>query len=468
VRASIALAALPALVALVASSCSGSKVDKVGGATGKRAVVLTLATHEQEGINGDADFAAAVRRLSRGSMRVDVRLSRLNDIEHERDTIRDVQAGRFDLAAVGVRVFDALGVTSFDALLAPFLVDSYPLERRVVESPLAGRMLAGVRRIHLEGVALVPGALRRPLGITRTLLEPSDFQGARIGIRPSRVAAATFRALGARPVSYLEGSLAGLDGAELDVWTIGSNAYDVHAKALTANVAFWPRTQAIVMNQRAFQRLSSGQRRILLEAGRATVVPELARLSRLRAGALVSICSNAKTALVTSSSADRAALRKAVEPVYRQLDRDADTKRFIALIQDLRPPASAAPACSPEQRAAAGNATSQIEGRWEWTWTRAELIRAGLAENDATKLAGHGSIEFKDGRLRSGGGLTGRYRVEGDLITLVFDPPGAPGAPPEDRFTLEWSVYRDRLRFAAVPGRDTLLALLITPFTRVH
>jgi hypothetical protein len=366
-----------------------------------------------------------------------------------------------------VRAFHEFGVNSFDALLAPFLVDSTALQQRVLESPLAERMLAGVRRIKLVGVALVPGELRRPLGITRRLVGPRDFRGARIGVRPADIAAATFRALGATSVPYLEGSLAGLDGAELDVWTIGGNKYDQHANALTANVAFWPRTQAVVMNRSAFEALTPQQRQVLLEAGRATVSSARARLVQLRREGLTGICRRAKTALVTAPNIDLVALRKAVQPVYEQLERDPATKRLIASIAALPDPESSPPTCPVRQRRKVMS-TAAPDGRWKWTWSRAELLQAGVAGEDAAKLSGTDSVEFKDGRFHTGSGYAGTYQVDGDTITFVFGRGGAPGVSSGYPYELRWSVYRGQLAFKRIPGRPALLPLLIRPFTRAR
>ena len=45
----------------------------------------------------------------------------------------------YDLGVVGTQVFDTLGVTSFQALNAPMLLDSYPLQAAVLESRLPDR-----------------------------------------------------------------------------------------------------------------------------------------------------------------------------------------------------------------------------------------------------------------------------------------------------------------------------------------
>lgn len=157
-------------------------------------VVLTLAT-------GDEAFAAAyaeaVSRLSGGTMRIDVRVGRGAQANYDRFTVDDVRKGKAQLGSVGARVWDTLGVTSFRALLAPFLVDSLALRRRVMQSPLVPRLLAGLDRAGVVGLAVVPGPVRRPFGVTRPLAGPQDYRGATIGIKFGGVARATLDALGA-------------------------------------------------------------------------------------------------------------------------------------------------------------------------------------------------------------------------------------------------------------------------------
>jgi len=56
---------------------------------------------------------------------------------------------------------------------------------------------------------------------------------------------------------------------------------------------------------------------------------------------------------------------------------------------------------------------------------------------------------------------------DGDRHDVVFRK-GVGGDAPGKVYELEWSVYRDSLSFATVPGRATLPAMLIRPFTRVR
>ena len=79
--------------------------------------------------------------------------------------IRDVEAGKADLGWAGSRAFDNVGVQSFDALHAPLLIDNYPLEHKVLESPLCHEMLEGLEPVGLVGIGILPGPMRKPLGV---------------------------------------------------------------------------------------------------------------------------------------------------------------------------------------------------------------------------------------------------------------------------------------------------------------
>jgi TRAP-type C4-dicarboxylate transport system substrate-binding protein len=120
-----------------------------------------------------ASFVDAVRRLSNGSLTIDVKTEwRWGEATYETGLIKDVMAGKADLGVAGVRAFDEAGldVTSFQGFLAPFLIDTYDLQDRVLASDAAQETLRSVEPLGLTGLGLDPGPLRRPFGITRRWL----------------------------------------------------------------------------------------------------------------------------------------------------------------------------------------------------------------------------------------------------------------------------------------------------------
>ena len=460
-----------------ATSCSGGEGDKAGGDRQAQPLVLTLESEDDLSLTGAPEFAAAVDRLSEGSMRIQfVYAGRGTEIEWEKGVVEDIRGGTAQLGIVDARVWDTLGVKSFQGLLAPFLIDSLELQRRVLESALATTMLDGVEQGGVVGIALLPGPLRHPFGITHSLMGPDDYRGTTIGIRPSGLMRTVLRALGAEAKVYVPGVLSGLDGAESNPKAIDYNSW---AGALTINVVLWPKPYTIVMNRDAFDALTSEQRELLRDAGREALAPELEELVHDSSEALSAACARGAITLASASAADLAALREAVEPVYEELERDADTRELIGEITEMRstePPFwSALPRCREEKETAKAGPAA-LEGRWQMHWTREELLAVGIPPKQLRKdLPESGTVtyEFEAGRFKviiADGTVvgSGTYDVEGNVLSLVyqaFAPPAGyiAGAVLRHR----WSVYRDTLRFSRLRDSDADLVLLVNPLTRV-
>jgi TRAP-type C4-dicarboxylate transport system substrate-binding protein len=408
--------------------------------------------------------------LSGGSIRIEVLPDwRGGEIDYERGTVADVRAAKVQIGVVGVRVWDTMGVTSFRALVAPFLIDSLELQGRVLESPVGAEMLEGVEQVGVVGLAVLPGTLRRPLGFARPLVRPSDYTGATVGVAPGGVARATIRVLGARPKAYPPGDVSGLEGAELDLATVAQNAYDELAPTLAANVVLWPRAETIVMNRDAFEALTQEQQKILRRAGREALAPELSRVERDEKAALASLCERGELSFATASATELGSLRAAVRPVYAELEHDGQTREWIGEITRLRRDDEAAslhpPRC-PKAQTNAKAAASKLEGRWKVSWSRDELLVAGIEPTVADALEGRHVLEFSNGRFRSETDpTTGTYTVAGDVLRLVFDNKVV-GVTPGKVYELRWSVYRDSLSFSPVEGREPLLAMTMKSFRR--
>src|SRR5215212_7243599 len=188
-----AVAVLAVAMAFAVAGCLGSESDKAGGAHQQKPVVLTMANGNGLPLELEA-FAAAVARLSNNTVRIEFKNDwRKGSPSYETEVIGDVKAGKADLGWAGSRAFDSVGVPTFDALHAPLLIDSYPLERKALDSPLAGEMLGGLKPLGVVGLGILPGPLRKPLGVSR-LLGPADYAGKTLAFQRSRVAELTLRA----------------------------------------------------------------------------------------------------------------------------------------------------------------------------------------------------------------------------------------------------------------------------------
>jgi TRAP-type C4-dicarboxylate transport system substrate-binding protein len=457
----IAWLLLPAL-ALAAVGCSGG--TKAGGQRQEETVILSIASHDFAD-RGLAEYIAAVGRLSDGSIRFELKEGwRLEDLDSDRGTVADVEVRKIDLAKVAVGSLDTLGVKDFQAVMAPFLVDGLALEERLLTSDLPAHMLVGAGRLGVRGVAMLPGEPRRPFGLTRSLIDASDYRHAVIGVVPSLVSARTLRALGATTRAYLPWDLPPweFDGAELDLLTLERNRYDGPSSSLTANVAFWPRAFVVVANRNVFADLAPHQRDVLVEAGREAIGPAVARLRTEDRQEAAILCRRGRLAVVLATPADIATLRAAVRPVYAELERDPQTRSFIRAIEAMkrRSPAAEASQC-PRQRARRERARGEmptrekvatpVDGIWEMSATRAQVIDVTHSPFGSEADAGHYRLVLRRGRA-SGSHLdeprwrtTGVFGVQADVIRFTWENEVA---------FYRWNVYRDTLTLRFLPGRE--------------
>ena len=366
-------------------------------------------------------FASRVAALSGGSLRVRVVFDAAGQqvVDPEARVARMVRDGRFDLGWIGSRAWDLLGVTSFQALQAPFLVTSYALLDRIATGPLASQMLAGLSRHGFVGLALVPDRLRHPFGLLRPLRSLQDFAGARMRVNPSRATDALMRALGATPVHISnDGVEAARARHEID-GTEGSLGGNLAGGYVTANLSFFAKALTLFAGRRAYERLADDQRAALRNAARQTVArvaahprPEAARSRRYCEGGSV----------VTASRNDLAALGRAAQPVYAELERDAQTRELIAAIRDLQatpaPTTAAALECAHRTPTAHGRrvSPSTLNGTYRWRLTKAGAVAAGDPNDpDIGKVM---AMTLRDGKFLTGGGSTGTYEISGNRIAV--------------------------------------------------
>lgn len=455
------------LIAITAfGACfGGNDADKAGGEEKANAVVLTLAN---PGAAADLEeFAREVSTQSHGSMRIDLEDDwREGEMDSERGTIEDVRDGKVDMGSVGARALDRVGVRSLQPLVAPFAVDSYALEREVMASPLAGQMLRGVEQLDLIGITLLPGELRKPLGVSRALIEPSDYSGATIGVRPSNLSARTFQALGASPQGYaVGGDISRFDGVEAGLAGIEGSNYDRPARTLAINVSLWPRVVAIVMNRVAYGALSNDQRDALHEAGRAALDPAIEAIAERDAEAMSVLCNRDRVAIRSASPAQLDAFRAATSQVREALERDPATRdaaREIAAMS-ARVEGEQTPSCEPDGEPATAERTP-VDGLWSMNTTADELAEIASAGDVVPENWGEGTFAFRAGRFA----FTeenrdaciwayGSYTVKGDVVEWIFEDGGG-DAPtdaanrPGEEFAFRWSRYRDQLTLEPVEG----------------
>ena len=462
------------IVLLTATGCGGGPADKAGGA-GSKVTVLEIASGDHGGRDIDV-FMSSVSALSHGKLQIRERdRSHADDVDYERKIVQDVRSGRVAMGKVGARAWDAVGVDDFTPLVAPFAITSLEQQERVLRSPVAREMLGSVRQLGLQGIALLPGELRYPVGVTRDAVRPADFRGAVVGIRASRTAERTFAALGGRTRAFAsDSSYDGLDLVEQDLETLSGADGLPRVRSLTANLPLWPRTQTVVMNRAAYDRLTDAQKRILAAAARATIAPSRKAIVDTGEQGNDVVCARGDIALEQATPADAAAFRRAVAPVLAPVRENARTGAALAAIEGMRSGTDTVSCAGRRPRhLPVRHVETKLDGTWEADVTRGAYFaaRPNPGEDDEANWGplrmtlDRGRFEIENRRF-PGDPTRGSYVVQGDKLLMA--PEGTVQQGAGEIWRYRWSRYRDTIRLHRAARTVMPTALRAVPWVEAR
>jgi TRAP-type C4-dicarboxylate transport system substrate-binding protein len=444
--------ALAMIGAVVAGGCSGGGTvgDKAGGSG--EPVVLRLANTSGD-LNAApviGDFVSQVKERSGGNLRIQV-VNRWGEYvaDAEQQVVRAVAAGKVDLGWAGARVFDTMGVTSFQALQAPMLIDSYPLERAVVASDLPGQMLQGLNKVGVRGLGVLADGLHKPIGVEHPMLDAADWRGITFGTFRSRIQAQAIRSLGATPLEAFGSARdQALKDGKLQAFELHLFGYEINVLAprapyVTANVNLWPQMDVLLANPARLGALTDQQRGWLRQAASDAAGRSVALADR--DARLVTFLCASGARFANASQADLATLRKAFAPVYASLQQDPQTKAFIQRIQALKQaiPAGAPLAipagCTGKAPApsalSTGTALAGLDGTYRWTITKQDAVASKTEDKSPEHLAEFPwtfTMTLKDGtwslsHRENGQPITdgpATYTFSGDRISFTWPQEG--------------------------------------------
>jgi TRAP-type C4-dicarboxylate transport system substrate-binding protein len=422
------------LVAVMATGCGGTEGDDKAGGSGAPTTLRLAAADDAE--QPDARwvryFAAQVAELSGGSLRVRVTWDAGGQsADHEARIATMVRDGDFDLGWIGARSWDQVGVKSFQALQAPFLVTDHALLGRIATGPLGARMLEGLDD-PVVGLALVQDRLRYAFGARRPLTSPEDFRGARLRMLPSQATETVLRALGAEPVQIDGDELAAavgqgeIDGAEA---SLGTNSADEGENYVAGNVVLFAKALTLFGGSDALDALDDDDRDAVREAAAMTARYAAAHHPS-ESDMLREFCESGRAVgVVRAGPAELAALRRTAEPAFAELERDPLTRSLISEIEELKAGSAQdrvkpLPTCWPGHAVSTGEKVdaSTLDGTYHWRVTRAGKIAAGGSDDDED-VGTIGTMTLRDGRWRMGDedpeAYSGTFEIRGHR--LVFD-----------------------------------------------
>jgi TRAP-type C4-dicarboxylate transport system substrate-binding protein len=339
------VAALGATGVFVAGTAAAS-AEPAREAGGAREITLAYVTTQQHPYGQAIDyFVTQVNRLSGGRIKI---VPRPSYPAAEPQLLNDVRSGTIPMATMSTAIFDSAGITAFQALQAPFLVNGYPLERQIIAGRLGRSISARATQQagNLYVLAIHEGGIRYPLGSTKSFTTVNAFRNAKIRSVQSKVLFTGLQTLGASPDPlplpevYLALKNGTVDGMEANIGLIATNKYFEVAKNVTANVPLWPFPTALSINRAFYNSLSRTEQTALRTA--ANLVPAYSIGLVSRRSTLPQDLVNCGVRFKYARNSEVLKLQALGRRAYASLSRDATTRQFITAIQrikaDFKPP----------------------------------------------------------------------------------------------------------------------------------
>jgi len=349
------------------------------------------------------------------------------------DTLVELSAGRIDIAVIRTARLSIAGVSTFQALQAPFVIDNEVLAERVAADPITTEMMKGLDKLGVVGLAIAPSGLRHPIGYNKPLVSLADYKGATINTRPGLEVDQLFSALGATTDHHVGGTRlaavkdGSLTGIELSLW----QDVGIYPATLTSNVTFYSKFDVVLVNKKVYDGLSKAQREAL-KAAVTKAIPATIATRQVETAAAAKWCETAGNSVVRATPADIAAIQQATAPVLSQLESDPFTKKVIDRIHDLSAGTTPVDLPSCENSSTTDDVMIQpkgdqsvIDGTWRLEISYENLAAVAPPSAHPESDAGVWTLVFNGGKGTAKGGkgvdCGVAYFIDGDRISVSFE-----------------------------------------------
>ena len=393
-------AALAVIAALTVAGC-GHGTGKAGGAPATApngTITLTFASADPLPV--DTTFATMVDQDSGGHLRLRTVFYNARSVSVDQTIAADLQKGKLDVADVGSRAWESLGVAAFRAYQDPFLVTSRELLDAAVTGPVAAWLLPTLKPAGVTGLAIVPDSIRY-LFSTRPLTTLTQFNGARIRINDSATTSEVLSNLGATPVTDIatgppavqalrDGTLTAIESSPVNAM----GGYVLAAPYVVVNAPLFAKTTTFAVNSARLARLPARDAGWLRQAAQQAAATEATSAAdRAMWGTL---CGEGLKPLALTGQ-QLTAMQNAEAPTYADVAGDSLTTLAIDRIGGLaasEPRMDAWATC--QGVGIAASPTKVLDGSYGVTVTQAEVKASG----DCTDCGNAGTFRLviHDGR----------------------------------------------------------------------
>ena len=266
-------------------------------------------------------FKELAEKYTNGKVKVEVYPN--STLYKDKEELEALQLGAVQMLAPSNSKFGPIGIRQFEVFDLPYILPDRAAVRKVTDGPLGAKLLKLLEPEGMTGLAYWDNGFKQ-MTANKKLVTPADYKGLKFRIQSSKVLEAQFRALGAIPKVtpfnevYQALQTGVVDGQE-NTW---SNIYtqkmhQVQKYATVTNHGYLG--YVVVVNKKFWNGLPADIRGQLEMAMKEATAFGNGQSAKENDDALDAIKKSGKTEIVTLTPEQDAAMRKALEPVYKDV-----------------------------------------------------------------------------------------------------------------------------------------------------
>ena len=309
---------------LILAAASLAALTFVGPASAQAPIVIkfshVVASDTPKGKAADK-FKELAEKYTSGKVKVEIYPN--STLYKDKEELEALQLGAVQMLAPSNSKFGPIGVKEFEVFDLPYILPDLKTLRKVTDGSLGARLLKLLDSKGMSGLAYWDNGFKE-MTANKKLLAPSDYKGIKFRIQSSKVLEAQFRALGSIPQVMAFGEVyqalqTGVVDGQENTW---SNIYtqkmhEVQKFATVTNHGYIG--YVVVVNKKFWDGLPADVRGNLDKAMKEATEFGNGQSAKENEDALADIKKAGKTEIIALTPEQDAAMRKAVEPVYKDV-----------------------------------------------------------------------------------------------------------------------------------------------------
>jgi C4-dicarboxylate-binding protein DctP len=309
---------------LILAAASVAALALVGPASAQSPIIIkfshVVAANTPKGAAAEK-FKELAEKYTDGKVKIEVYPN--STLYKDKEELEALQLGAVQMLAPSNSKFGPIGVREFEVFDLPYILPDLVTLRKVTDGPLGARLLKLLEPKGMTGLAYWDNGFKQ-MSANKKLITPEDYKGLKFRIQSSKVLEAQFRALGAIPQvmafsDVYQALQTGVVDGEENTW---SNIYtqkmnEVQKFATVTNHGYIG--YVVVVNKKFWDGLAPDIRSQLEKAMKEATAFGNGQSAKENEEALAEIRKAGKTEIDTLTPEQDAAMRKAMEPVYKDV-----------------------------------------------------------------------------------------------------------------------------------------------------